>query len=126
MSARNTHVAEALQTFFSGFGVPAYAVGAVPNDAVLPYIAYSLTVPNFMASAPFYAEVYAQKSISLVPLNAMVDAIESAIGQGVSIPTGSGAVWIYKGDNFRQDRQYGGDPYYRCAYLNLIIQAITD
>ena len=38
MSSRNTHVAEALQTFFSGFGVPAYAVGAVPNEAELPNV----------------------------------------------------------------------------------------
>ena len=125
MSSRNTHVAEALQTFFSGFGVPAYAVGAVPNEAELPYIAYQLAVPAFMSGQPFYAEVFARKSISLIELNALVDQIETAIGEGVSIPTGSGAVWIYRGDNFRQDRQFNADPYYRCAYLNLIIQAPT-
>lgn len=125
MSQRNRHVGEALYTFFSGFGVPAYAVGAVPNDAQLPYIAYERVTPAFMSAQPFYAEVFGRKSISLLELDELVDEIETAIGEGVSIPTGSGAVWIYKGDNFRQDRQFNGDPYYRCAYLNLIINAPT-
>lgn len=131
MSTRSTHTAEALDAFFNGFGIPAFEGTAVPdkvpgtNEKLQPpYITYQLAVPDILQTMPFYAEVW-YRSRSLVELNAKVDQIESAIGEGVSIPTRAGAVRIYRGSNFRQTREFAGDPTYRCAYLNMMIAADT-
>lgn len=124
MSSRSTRVAEALYDFFSGFGIPAYAIGTVPKDVRAPYLVYDLVVPDLLQSMPFYAEVY-YRSPRLDALNAKVDEIETAIGEGVSLPTGAGCVRVYRGARFRQNRVFPGDPLYRVAYLNLIIAADT-
>lgn len=124
MRGRSTRVAEALYNFFSAFGIPAYAVGSVPTKVRAPYLVYDLVVPDFLQSMPFYAEVY-YRSPTFEALNAKVDEIEDAIGLGVSIPTEYGCVRVYRGDNFRQSREFPGDPMQRAAYLNLIIQADT-
>ena len=50
--------AAALKTFFSGFGVPAYAAGSVPDEVQLPYITYSLSVPDWTQKATLYAQVW--------------------------------------------------------------------
>lgn len=39
--------AAALHSFFSGFGLTAYEENSVPDDAVFPYITYSLTTDSF-------------------------------------------------------------------------------
>ena len=131
MSQRSTRTAEALTGFFNRFGIPAYEATAVPDiDPVTreklqpPYITWQLVVPDILQTLPFYAEVW-YRSKSLVDLNAKVDEIETAIGDGVSIPTETGAVRIYRGSNFRQTRDFPGDPTYRCAYRTMMLAADT-
>lgn len=129
-----TEVAVALNKFFGGFGVPAWPIGGVPTyvydaegNAVKvepPYISYQLVRPRWDAAMPFYAEVWVRSTI-YAGINAIVDAIEDAIGGGVSLPAGDGAVYIHKGDQFCQMRDMAGDPTLKCAYLSMTIQAIT-
>ena len=46
-----------LKRFFSGFGLPAYQEGTVPDDAVLPYITYSIAAPEWNQKASMFARV---------------------------------------------------------------------
>ena len=39
--------AQTLHNFWSGFGLPAYASGTVPDNAILPYITYDVSTDSF-------------------------------------------------------------------------------
>lgn len=119
-----TNTAKAIYSFFSGFGLPAYAESNVPDEATLPYITYQQINPSWSSGAPFYARVW-YRSESFVDINATVDAIEDAIGEGISLTTQTGAVYINKGDPFCQYQDMAGDTTLKCAYLSMIIQAHT-
>ena len=121
----------ALYAFFESFGLPAYPEGQVPAygadglPTAPPYITVQLVEPDWRAAAPMYAEVWT-RSTSFEGINAIVKAIKEAIGEGVSLETESGYVWLFKGDTFCQYRSFPGDPDLKCAYLNLIIHALTE
>lgn len=119
-----TNVAAALHTFFGSFGIPDYLEGAVPDDATFPYITHQIVRPEWRGSAPFYARVW-YRSLSVSGLCAKVDEIAAAIGEGVSIPTNSGAVYITKDAVFDQYMPFEGDDMLKTAYLSMIIQTPT-
>lgn len=119
-----TNVAIALYRFFSGFGLPAYVEDSLPDEATLPYITYQLVTPDWRDSAVMYVRVW-YRSTSFVSINAKVDEISAAIGEGVSIPTSGGAVYLNKGSPFAQCMPMEGDNTLKVIYLNLIVNAIT-
>lgn len=119
-----TNTAKALYQFFSSFGLEAYVEHSIPDDAQLPYISYQLVNPGWRESAVMYARVW-YRSLSVVDINAKVDEIENAIGEGISIPTEGGAVYLSKGTPFAQHMPMEGDDTLKAVYLNLIINAIT-
>ena len=119
-----TNTAKALYQFFSGFGLQAYGEYNVPDDAELPYISYQLIEPDWDDSGTFYARVW-YRSTSYTEINAKVDEIKAAVGEGVSIRTPGGAVYLTKGTPFIQFQPLEGDDSLRVAYLNFNIHAIT-
>lgn len=122
---------QAVYDFFESFGLPVYPEGQVPErdddnePTALPYITVQLVEPDWRASAPMYAEVW-YRARGFDGINRTVKAIKEAIGEGVSLETDSGYVWLFKGDTFCQYRSFPGDPDLKCAYLNLIIHALTE
>ena len=119
-----TNTARALYQFFSGFGIPAYAEYAPDDDAQLPYITYQVIEPDWDDGGTFYARVW-YRSRNFVAINAKVDEIKAAVGEGVSIRTPGGAVYLTKGTPFIQFQPLEGDDSLRVAYLNFNIHAIT-
>ena len=119
-----TNTAIALYQFFSGFGLPAYVEFSPPDDAQLPYITYQLVEPDWDDAATFFARVW-YKSTSYIQINAKVDEIRAAIGEGISIPTEGGAVYLSRGTPFVQYMPMEGDDTLKVAYINLNLQAIT-
>lgn len=128
-----TDVARALYSFFSGFGLPAYVEDSVPEDTDAngekkpvkpPYITYQLIAPDWRESGLLSAHVW-YRSDSLEGVLAKADEIAAAIGEGKSIKTINGAVYLSKGTPFRQLRTFEGDPTLKAVYLNIIINAIT-
>lgn len=130
MSA-TTNTVKALETFFGGFGIPVYAEDSVPDtDAsgakvAPPYVTVQLVVPNWRTGTPFYARVWYRAS-DFEAIAAKVDEIEAAIGEGVGIPTGAGAVYIFPGTPFCQFQPLAGDITLKCAYLNMTLMAHTN
>lgn len=120
-----TSVIRALDRFFSGFGIPAYPEGNAPTEPGPPYITVQIVSPRWDAPVAFYARVW-YRAAYLTEISAKVDEIAAAIGEGVSIPTETGVVWIHKGDNFAQRQEMAGDPTLQCVYLSMILQAFTD
>ncbi len=119
-----TSTAQALYQFFSGFSLPAYVEYSPPDDAVLPYITYQVIEPNWPDVGTLYARVW-YRSTSFTAINAKVDEIRRAVGEGVSIPTSGGAVYLSKGTPFAQNMPMEGDDTLRVVYLLFNISAPT-
>lgn len=82
-----TSTAFALYKFYSGFGIPAYEVNSVPDDAELPYITYLYVEPQYQNPASHYSRVY-MRTNSNVELLDKVGEIVSAIGDGIVFENG--------------------------------------
>lgn len=113
-------VAAALKTFFSGFGLPAYAESSVPENVQLPYITYSLAEPEWDQKASMYARVW-DKTKSNDGIIRKADQILADIGRGKRIPLEDSGELVIWPENAQVQIQTDGD--YRYAYINLSINA---
>lgn len=109
--------AAALKTFFSEFDLPAYQVGTVPDDVKLPYIAYSLSVPEWNQKASMYVQVW-DRTTSNTLIMQVADQITQAIGQGLKIELAGGYLIIWPESPLIQIMPDGD---FRSAYINLSI-----
>jgi len=109
--------AQALDAFFNGFDIPAYAINTVPEDETLPYITYSISVPEWNQKASVYAQVW-DRTKSNARIIQKADQITAAIGQGLKIPFDGGYLVIWPETPLIQI-MVDGD--YRSAYINLSV-----
>lgn len=119
-----TSIAKALYNFFSGFGLDAYVEYAPPEDAELPYITYQLIEPGWSDIGTIYARVW-YRSTSYTAINAKVDEISAAVGEGISLRTDNGAVYLTRGTPFAQNMPMEGDDTLKVVYLLFNIQTPT-
>jgi len=112
-------VAAALKTFCSGFGLPAYAVGSVPDPVELPYITYPVVEPEWSSKASFYIQVWNRATTNTLILE-KADEIVGAIGTGKIIPLEGGELVLWTESPTIQV-MVNGD--FRSAYINLSINA---
>ena len=111
--------AAALKTFFSGFGIPAYAVDSVPDDVSLPYITFSLSVPEWNQKASLYAQVW-DRTKSNAGIIRKADQITAAIGERTKIPLEAGYLVIWPESPLTQI-MVDGD--FRSVYINLSVNS---
>ena len=110
--------AVALKSLFSGFGLPAYQAGSVPDDTSLPYITYSLVSPEWNQKATMYVQVW-DRTTENTGIIKKADEITAAIGEQKRIPLdGAGYLYIWPEPSNVQI-QVDGD--YRYALINLSI-----
>lgn len=109
--------AAGLKRFFSGFGLPAYAVDSVPDDVQLPYITYSQNVPEWNQKASMYAQVW-DRSTSNTAIIRKADQITAAIRDGRKIDLDDGYLVIWPETPLVQI-MVDGD--YRSAYINFSV-----
>lgn len=117
--------AQALYSFFSSFGIPAYVEYTEPDGANPPYITYELIDPDWRGKAQLHARVW-YRDTSFIALAETVDRIRAALGEGVSIKTPSGAVYLWAADAWAQIQPMEGDRTLRCAYLSMIYEAHSE
>ena len=111
--------AAALKTFFSGFGLPAFAEDSVPDNASLPYITYSVSDPEWNRKATMYARVW-DRTTSNTGISMKADEILAEIGEGIRIPLEGGHLVIWPENPITQIRVDGD---FRYAYINLSVNA---
>lgn len=118
-------VARALYQFWSGFGIPAYVEGYIPDNSVTdgtpvvpPYISYQLATPYWKNNQSLHATIW-YRDTSYAAITAKVDAIANAIGEGLSIPLDGGFMVLYKDANFCQFQPFDDDNTVKMAYLSL-------
>lgn len=112
--------AAALKVFFSGFGLPAYTVGSVPDDTPLPYITYSVSSPEWNQKATMYAQVW-DRTKSNTGIIMKADQITAAIGERKRIPLEGGGYLVIWPETPKVQIMVDGD--FRSAYINLSINA---
>ena len=110
----------ALKTYFSGFGLPAYAKGSVPDDVTTPYIVFSAAVPNRDTPGSLYLQIW-DRTTSNDLIIRKADEITGDIGQCKNIPIEGGYV-VIRPENSLIDIQVAGD--FRYAYVNLTVSAL--
>ena len=86
--------AEALYKFYNSFGIPAYPNSNVPDDVIFPYLIYEPYIANNGNELSPAINLYCYTDSEAQP-NDLADKISKAIGQGISIKTDDGAMYIY-------------------------------
>ena len=93
--------AAALHSFFGGFGLTAYEENSVPDDAVFPYLTYSLTTDGFSGYPSTITISLWYRSTSWTAANAKCEEISAAIGLGGQlVECDGGRIWIKRGQPF--------------------------
>jgi hypothetical protein len=110
--------AAALKGFFSGFGIPAYQEGTVPDDTQLPYITYSIASPEWNQKASMYAQVW-DRTTSNAGIIRIADQITAAIGERKIIPLDGAGYLVIWPETPKVQIMVDGD--YRNAYINLSV-----
>ena len=113
--------AQALYTFFSGFGIPAYAENTVPDDAALPYITFPLREPEWNRKQTFYAIVYDRSKDSNLSVLSKADEIVREIAGGIELTCDGGYIVLWPETPLIQAMAPDSDV--RAAYINLSMNA---
>lgn len=95
--------AAAVHAFLNEFGIPAYPVSSVPDDATMPYITYTLVTNAWGDGEQNLAIDVWYRGESEAKPNAKVQEISDHIGiGGVMVACDGGAAWIKRGEPFSQ------------------------
>lgn len=116
-----TQTAEALKSFFGGFGVPAYSETSVPDDIQLPYITYPMKEPEWSQPTSFYIVLWCRTK-GYVDALAKADQITAAIGDGVRLEIASGWV-VIRPENPLTQEMHDSDNDTKGIYINLKLNA---
>lgn len=120
---------QALNTFFSGFGLKAYEENALyAADPVLPlpYITYTVNLDNFYAGPTACVMTVWYRTSSWKELEEKQDAIAEDIGiSGKVLPVDGGYIWIKRGKPFATPLGDPADKLVKRIVLNLSIEFET-
>lgn len=117
---------EAQYQFWSSFGIAAYEVNSVPEDAEMPRITYEAAVSPFDTSVPITATIWDRSTEGWAFLDKKADEIEQRI-KSMGCPKIDGGryrVWI--GDaKFAQNMGDPDDKLIRRKILNVNFEFMT-
>lgn len=116
---------QALHNFWSGFGLTAYDENSVPDEAVLPYITYSVSIDSFGNEVSLTASLW-YESLSWVDITNVTHEISKAIGySGKTLKTDSGYLWLKRGQPFAQ-RMGDDDKNIKRMYINITAEYFSE
>lgn len=116
---------QALHNFWSGFGLTAYDENSVPDEAVLPYITYSVSIGGFDTEVSLTASLW-YRSLSWVDITNLAYQISKAIGySGKTLKTDDGYLWLKRGQPFAQ-RMGDDDKNIKRMYINITAEYFSE
>lgn len=115
--------AQAIHKFWESFGVPAYEESTVPDNAVMPYITYSMVADSIGHPVSMTASIW-DKTYSWEGVTKIADLISDALVQVKSIPLDVGFIYITRGAPFAQ-RVMDEDDTIRRVYINLMVEYLA-
>ena len=118
--------AGAVRKFLGSFGIPAYAEGSVPKDAVFPWLTYEPVFDAWGgAEVSMTVNLWYYTESEKKP-NDKADEIAKAIGLGgVTLSCDDGIVWIKRGSPFSQSIHDPAEPEIKRKYINLTVEYLT-
>ncbi len=119
--------AQAIHSFWSSFGLPAYDQSSVPNGkggAVMPYITYEVKTDNIDSEVMLTASVW-YRSYSWEAVTLKSDEVAQRIGEILPIPLDNGYCWIKRGVPFAQ-RMSDEDDSVRRILINITVEYLTE
>lgn len=118
---------QAIHSFWSSFGIPAYDENTVPTgDSApeMPYITYDVVVSGFNEPVAMSASLWYYGS-SWSQITTKLGEIEARIGRGgIILPCDGGGVWIVPGTPFAQ-RMSDANDMVRRIFINIEAEYIT-
>ena len=118
--------AAALHSFFGGFGLTAYEENSAPDDAVFPYLTYSLTTGSFSDYPSTITISLWYRSTSWTAANAKCEEISAAIGLGGQlIECDGGKIWIKRGQPFANSTGDADDELIKRKIINVSADYLT-
>lgn len=117
--------AQAIHTFWSSFGLPAYDVNTVPeDDPVMPYITYDVITDSLGYPVTLNASLW-YYSTSWAEISRKADEIAEYLSVGGrTINVDNGIVWLTPGSPFAQRMEDPNDSVRRIL-LNVMAEYLT-
>lgn len=116
---------QALQSFWAGFGLPAYDENTVPDNAEMPYITYESARGFFNNTVSMTASLW-YYSPSWAAISAKEEQIADYITRGGrQIAFNGGALWIKRGNIWAQRMADSADDMIRRIILNLEVEYLV-
>lgn len=121
---------QALQTFWSSFGIPAYDESTVPtgsNAPAFPYITYNVVTDSLYGNSVAMTASVWDRSSSWQFVTEKSHQIGADIGVGgKSISVDGGYIWIKRGTPFSQRMADDSDDMVRRIYMNISVDFLTE
>lgn len=116
---------QAIHSFWSNYGIPAYDEATVPNKAVMPYITYSVATGSMDDTIGLTATIW-YRSTSWKDITEKVEEIAADVGLGGKlIKIDNGYAWLRRGSTFSQ-RIQSPDDMVRAYYLQIMAEFLTE
>lgn len=118
-------ITNALNGFFSGFGLPVYPEDCVPSKAALPYLTVLPVMPKgYDETAAFHARLWYPSDGGKLPVLRKIDEIRAALADGLVADCEGGAVLLCAGEPWAQSMDDPAESYL-CTYLNFEITSFV-
>lgn len=117
--------AQTLHTFWSGFGIPAYDENSVPDDAVMPYITYTVATDSIDNPVPLTASIW-YDSTAWDTISQKAEKVAESVGKRghLSLPFDDGYLYLTKGTPFIQRMPDVSDTVKR-IYINIMVEFLS-
>ena len=117
---------EALNTFFSGFGMTAYASSAVPHDVTFPYLTFDNVIDSWSGGeVSITVNLWFYTESEAIP-NAKAEQVAAAIGLGGKVlPCDEGYIWLKRGSPWCQNLSDEVDKNIKRRYINVTAEYFT-
>lgn len=94
--------AQAIHSFWSSFGYPAYDSSTVPEDAGFPRITYDVVSDSFGETVLLGASIW-DRNMSWVRAEEIAEDISELVGMGgLNVAYDNGMLWLKRGAPFAQ------------------------
>ena len=115
---------QALNSFWSSFGLTAYDETSVPDTAVMPYLTYEVTTSDFGSQISLSASLW-YRATGWTDIVAKEKEIHDYISRGgVYINYDGGAIYIARAENWSTQMADASDEYVRRIILNVDVEFI--
>lgn len=114
---------EALQSFFSGFGIPAYPEGSEPKNSKMPYLTYAASFDSWGYPVSIPVNLWYRTESEAIP-NAKAQEIADHLPSFV--PYTGGAILIDRGTPFSQSIVNESNASIKRRYINITAEYLSE